>query len=55
MIDMSNFCPNMQLPQKYIDVLIEIASQNNLTAEELSRNILANHIRQNYRNMLTEQ
>lgn len=51
---MVNFNPNMELPERYVQILVEIASENNMTAEQLARNILANHITQNYRNMLTK-
>lgn len=54
MLDLINFCPNMQMPQKYVDVLNKVAAENNMTAEQFARNIVANHIRKNYEKQLTE-
>jgi len=50
---MVSFVSNMELPQSYVDALVKIAVENNMTAEQFARNIIANHIRQNYKNLLT--
>jgi len=50
---MVSFVPNMELPQSYVDALVKIAVENNMTPEQFARNIIANHIRQNYKNLLT--
>jgi len=54
MIDLINFCPNMKMPQKYIDVLIEVAKENNLTAEEFSRNIITSFLARTHREKLLD-
>lgn len=50
---MTNFVANMELPQNYIQVLVKVATENNMTAEQFARNIVANHIRNNYEKDLT--
>ena len=51
---MTNFVANMELPENYIQVLIKIAEENNMTAEQFARNIVANHIRNNYNQQLNK-
>lgn len=50
---MTNFVANMEMPENYVKVLIEIAAENNMTAEQFARNIVTNHIRKNYEKNLT--
>lgn len=50
---MTNFVANMELPEEYIQALIKVAVENNMTAEQFARNIVANHIKKNYENLLT--
>jgi hypothetical protein len=50
---MTSFVANMEMPEEYIKALIEVATENNMTAEQFARNIVANHLRKNYQNHLT--
>ena len=43
--ELVNFPVNMQLPQDYIDALIDMAEENNMTAEQLARNCVATFLR----------
>jgi hypothetical protein len=51
---MTSFVANMEMPEQYVEALIAVALENNMTAEQFARNILVNHIRKNYRNRLTD-
>ena len=51
---MNTFVANMELPENYIQVLIKVATENNMTAEQFARNIMANHIKNNYKRDLTQ-
>jgi hypothetical protein len=48
------FIPNMELPQSYVDAIIKIALENNMTAEQFARNIIARHLEKTYSNYLTQ-
>jgi len=50
---MTNFVANMEMPENYVKALIEVATENNMTAEQFARNIVANHLRKNYEKHLT--
>ena len=39
-----NFPVNMQLPQNYVDALIDMAEEYNMTAEQMARNAVAQFI-----------
>ena len=39
--ELVNFPVNMQLPQSYINILIDMAEGANMTAEQLARNCVA--------------
>ena len=52
---MQSFVANMEMPENYIKALIEVAKENNMTAEQFARNIIANHIKINYKNRLTDK
>jgi len=43
----------MEFPEEYIRVLEQIAAENKMTMEQFARNIIATHLRKNYRNLLT--
>lgn len=43
--ELVNFPCNMQLPQSYIDALVDMAAENNMTAEQLARNCVATFLR----------
>lgn len=44
---MTNFVSNMEMPDEYVQALIRVAVENNMTAEQFARNIVANHIKKN--------
>ena len=44
-IELVDFPVNMQLPQNYIDMLVDMATENNMTAEQLARNCVATFLR----------
>ena len=48
-----NFPVNMQLPQAYIDNLIDVAIENNVSAEQFAKQIVMNFIAKNYPKGLT--
>lgn len=52
---MQSFVANMEMPDEYIKALIEVAKEHNMTAEQFARNIVANHIKINYKNLLTKK
>ena len=50
---MAHFNPNMEMPQEYIDVLADVAFEQNITAEQYAKQILMNFIKKNYPKGLT--
>lgn len=50
---MNNFVANMEMPESYIQALIKVAVENNMTAEQFARNIVARHLEKNYKKLLT--
>lgn len=53
--ELVNFPVNMQLPQPYIDALIDMAAENNMTAEQLARNCVATFLRNYHPGGLTNK
>jgi len=51
---MTNFVANMEMPENYIKALVEVAKENNMTAEQFARNIVVLHIKKLYNDHLTE-
>lgn len=43
--ELVNFPVNMQLPQNYINILIDMAEGANMTAEQLARNCVVDFIK----------
>ena len=51
--ELVSFPCNMMLPQTYIDALVDMAAENNMTAEQLARNCVATFLRNYHGNGLT--
>ena len=51
---MATFVPNIELPEHYVAALVQIATENNMTAEQFARNIIARHLEKVYDNYLTK-
>ena len=51
---MTNFNINMELPVNYVLILQRVAEENKMSADQFARNIIANFIRKNYNNLLTQ-
>ena len=51
---MANFNPNMEMPQNYIDVMVDIASEHNITAEQYAKQIIMSFIRKNHDKQLKD-
>lgn len=52
---MTNFIANMELPEEYVAALVQIAEENNMTADQYARNIVANFIKKTYPFLLTNK
>ncbi len=50
-----NFPVNMQLPQNYVDALIDLAYDHNMTAEQMARNAVAQFIKKMHPHGLTQR
>ena len=50
---MAYFNPNMDMPQEYIDLLAEVAVENNITAEQYAKQIVMQFLAKNHRKGLT--
>ena len=50
-----NFSVNMQLPQNYVDALIDLAYDHNMTAEQMARNAVAQFIKKMHPHGLTQR
>ncbi len=53
--ELMNFPVTMQLPQEHINVLIDIAAENNVSAEQYAKQIVMNFIAKNYPKGLTNR
>ena len=53
--ELVNFPVNMQLPQNYVNTLIDMAEEANMTAEQLARNCVADFIKKVNPKGLTNQ
>ena len=53
--ELVNFPVNMQLPQEYLDILIDTAAENNISAEQYAKQIVMNFIAKNYPKGLTNR
>tara|TARA_Y100001937_G_C7047552_1_gene297569 strand:+ start:399 stop:584 length:186 start_codon:yes stop_codon:yes gene_type:complete len=53
--ELVNFPVNMQMPQSYVDALIDIATENNMTAEQFARNCVADFLKKSNPRGLTSQ
>lgn len=50
---MAYFNPNIEMPQEYIDLLADIASEHNITAEQYAKQIIMQFLAKNHRKGLT--
>ena len=53
--ELVNFPVNMQLPQEHLDILIDVATENNISAEQFAKQIVMNFIAKNYPKGLTNR
>ena len=51
---MPYFTPNMEMPQKYVDALEELALREGITAEQYAKQILMSFLGKNHINGLTK-
>jgi hypothetical protein len=50
---MPYFNPNIKMPQAYIDVIIEVAAEEGITAEQYAKQILMSFLGKNHSKALT--